>query len=540
MKTLSIKTRLVASFIIIFVITVVFSTAFMSQKMSQISNNLLLQLVQNRMQSANNLLEMTVPGQWEVKDGQLFKGNILINNNFSLVDNISAKMESEITIFKDNKRITTTLKKEDGTRNVGTTAPEATIKVLSEGTVYNGQVELVGKKHMASYIPIKNPGGQIIGMYFIGVPIDSLVEFINNARILVYIINSIIIIIGILIIFLIVKRITEPLNRAIVMVESMAEGDLTVRETVENEDEIGRLLIQLNNTAEKIEYMINNITGFSDTVVKASEKINSESKQLAQRTQEQAASLEETSSAIEELTATVKQNADNANKANVMSQRTKEIVTEGNQVVSDTIRAMEAVSLSSKKIAEIINVVNDIAFQTNLLALNAAVEAARAGEQGRGFAVVAVEVRNLAGRSADAAKEIQALIGDSVSKVDNGNSLVIKTGENLNKITESVERMSELISEISSASKEQAVGIEEVSRAISNMDRTTQQNTTMVDETVSASVEMNDQAKELTKTVRRFKTKANKEERKRIDNKSNVVVKKESKSRMQFDEFEKF
>lgn len=506
LEKMSSKAKLIISFLVIFIGATIFSTVFMSQKMTEMSDSLLLKLVQNRMQSAYNLLEMTLPGQWEVKDGQLFKGNVLINNNFSLVDGISAKMESEITVFQGNKRVTTTLKKEDGTRNVGTAAPDVTAGVLNSGETYNGQVKLVGKNHMASYVPIKNANGQIVGMYFIGMPIDSVLNSINNSRNLVYVINIIIIVIGILIIYFIVKRVTDPLKKALTMVESIAEGDLTVREYTENEDELGSFIKQLDYSVEKIERMIINIRGFSDTVAKSSEKINSESKHLAQRTQEQASSLEETSSAIEELTATVKQNADNANKANIMSQKTKEIVSSGNEVVSETITAMEAVSQSSKKIAEIINVVNDIAFQTNLLALNAAVEAARAGEQGRGFAVVAVEVRNLAGRSAEAAKEIQSLINDSVDKVRNGNDLVLKTGEQLNKITESIQTVSELVAEISAASREQSIGIEEVNKAIANMDKATQQNATMVEETVSASVEMNEGARELTKLIRQFRT----------------------------------
>lgn len=300
-------------------------------------------------------------------------------------------------------------------------------------------------------------------------------------------------------------KVINPIKQAAIMEQKIAQGDLLSRESVQSNDEIGELIKQMNFTADKLETMIKNIKSTAQTVVVSSENISNESINLSSRTQQQASSLAETSSAIEELMSTVKQNADNAQKTNMMSQKTKVIVSEGNQVVKQTISAMDAVSQSSKKISEITNVVNEIAFQTNLLALNAAVEAARAGEQGRGFAVVAVEVRNLARRSADAAKEIQTLINDSVDKISNSHSLVISTGDNLNEITESVERMSELIAEISAASREQSIGIEEVNKSVYNMDKTTQQNASLVELASSSSKEMKNKASELFDLVSEFK-----------------------------------
>ena len=328
---------------------------------------------------------------------------------------------------------------------------------------------------------------------------------IDNMRNTMKIFSIIAVLLGIAASIIIITGINKPIKNAYALVEKIAQGDLTVRATADSKDELGLLVHQLNDTTESLEQMITNMKQSAEAVSKASDEIASGNQDLSQRTQEQASALEETSAAIEELSSTVKQNADNAQRANQMSGKTREIVTEGNLVVKQTIQAMEVVTQSSKKISEIINVVDEIAFQTNLLALNAAVEAARAGEQGRGFAVVAVEVRNLAGRSADAAKEIQGLINDSVEKVQNGNKLVLKTGENLDKITESVQQMSDLISEISAASHQQAAGIDEVNKAVIQMDQVTQQNASLVEEIAAASQTMNGEAEELFNLAEQFK-----------------------------------
>lgn len=271
---------------------------------------------------------------------------------------------------------------------------------------------------------------------------------------------------------------------------------------------IDKVLIMNNEVIKKqsdLETIIDTAKNSAAAVTRIANELNIGNQDLSQRTQEQAASLEETSSAIEEFSSTVKLNADNALKANQMSLKSKEMVIKGNDILRNTIASMEQVTGSSKKISEIIGVVNEIAFQTNLLALNAAVEAARAGEQGRGFAVVAVEVRNLAGRSAQAAKEIQNLINDSVEKIQNSNNLVINTGENLSMITESVETVATLISEISTASREQSLGIEEVNRAISQMDQVTQQNASLVEQSAASSQMMSNEAQELFDIVEKFR-----------------------------------
>ena len=306
---------------------------------------------------------------------------------------------------------------------------------------------------------------------------------------------------------IIVLSIKKPLQKVITILDDIEKGngDLTKRIDYDSKDEIGILSGLFDKFMYKLEQMIIQIKQSTSSVSNASEEIAAGNQDLAQRTQEQAASIEETSAAIEQLTATVKQNSENAQKTNKMSGKTAEIVIEGNEVIKQTITAMEEVNISSKKIADIINVVNEIAFQTNLLALNAAVEAARAGEQGRGFAVVAVEVRNLAGRSAQAAKEIQSLINDSVEKITVGNRLVLKTGDNLDKITQSITEMSELISEISTASREQSLGIEQVNTSIVQMDDVTQQNASLVEEAAASSQAMSAEAQHLYQLTKGFK-----------------------------------
>ena len=247
------------------------------------------------------------------------------------------------------------------------------------------------------------------------------------------------------------------------------------------------------------------VTQATGQVNSAAAEIAQGSADLAQRTEEQASALEETASSMEELTSTVKQSADNAGQANQLASAARAQAEQGGQVVERAVTAMSAINQSSRKIADIIGVIDEIAFQTNLLALNAAVEAARAGEQGRGFAVVAGEVRKLAQRSADAAKEIKGLITDSVAKVEDGSKLVEQSGHTLREIVGAVKKVSDIVAEMAAASREQASGIEQVNKAILQMDQTTQQNAALVEQTAAASHAMGDQASELQKLMGFFK-----------------------------------
>ncbi|MCP3998012.1 MAG: methyl-accepting chemotaxis protein, partial [bacterium] len=250
---------------------------------------------------------------------------------------------------------------------------------------------------------------------------------------------------------------------------AMAEGDMTETIDAEYQGAFGQLKRDANATTEKLTEVIGGISTASETVHTGADEISQGNANLSQRTEEQASSLEETASSMEEMTSTVKQNADNARQANQLAGGAREQAEIGGEVVGKAITAMDEINDSSKKIADIIGVIDEIAFQTNLLALNAAVEAARAGEQGRGFAVVATEVRNLAQRSATAAKEIKALIQDSATKVEGGSKLVNDSGETLKQIVTSVKKVSDIIAEIAAASNEQATGIEQVNKAIMQM-----------------------------------------------------------------------
>lgn len=284
---------------------------------------------------------------------------------------------------------------------------------------------------------------------------------------------------------------------------SIAAGNLAVNVKPQSDKDI------LGNAFDK---MIKNLSqlvaqtrGATDNIEKAAGEVASGNEDLSQRTSEQASSLEETASSMEEMTATVKQNADSSRQANQLASQAREVAEKGGQVVSKAVQSMEEINKASKRIADIISVIDEIAFQTNLLALNAAVEAARVGEQGRGFAVVAAEVRNLAGRSSTAAKEIKALVQDTVGKVQEGSDLVNQSGQQLDEIVSSVKKVADIIQEISAASQEQSAGIEQVNRAIMQMDQITQQNASLVEEASAASQSMTQQARGLQELVGRFK-----------------------------------
>ena len=305
------------------------------------------------------------------------------------------------------------------------------------------------------------------------------------------------------------RSIAAPLKRAAQYADSIATGELTSDIDAQGHDEISDLLASLKQMQENLINTVLKIKEGTDTISVASREIASGNADLSSRTESQASSLEETASSMEELTSTVKQNADNARQANQLVVSASGVAVKGGAVVGQVVSTMGSIKESSRKIVDIISVIDGIAFQTNILALNAAVEAARAGEQGRGFAVVASEVRSLAQRSASAAKEIKDLIGDSVAKVDQGSKLVDEAGKTMDEIVTSVQHVADIMSEITAASQEQSAGIEQVNLAITQMDEMTQQNAALVEQAAAAAESMEEQSAELAKSVDVFKLNQN-------------------------------
>ncbi len=303
----------------------------------------------------------------------------------------------------------------------------------------------------------------------------------------------------------IVRSIIRSLATAVKFTRGIAEGDLTSHIEAESSDEFGQLQQALKDMSTSLVNIVGQVRHGTETISVASREIAAGNLDLSSRTEQQASSLEETASSMEELTSTVKQNAENARQANQMVVSTADVAVKGGKVVGQVVDTMASIKDSSRKIADIIGVIDSIAFQTNILALNAAVEAARAGEQGRGFAVVASEVRNLAQRSAGAAKEIKSLIEDSVSQVDEGGKLVDEAGKTMSEIVTSVKRVTDIMSEIAAASQEQSAGIEQVNQAITQMDDVTQQNAALVEQAAAAAESLQEQASNLAQAVSVFK-----------------------------------
>ncbi|NIA56635.1 HAMP domain-containing protein [Massilia sp. TW-1] len=314
------------------------------------------------------------------------------------------------------------------------------------------------------------------------------------------------VVLAIVLALVLARNITLPLGYAVRVARRVAQGDLTARVEVRSKDETGELMAALKDMNGALLDIVTRVRAGTDTIATASAEINSGNQDLSSRTEQQAGSLEETASSMEELTSTVKQNADNARQASQLATSASETAERGGDVVAQVVRTMGSINESSRKIADIITVIDGIAFQTNILALNAAVEAARAGEQGRGFAVVAGEVRNLAQRSAAAAKEIKELIGDSVEKVEAGSRLVDQAGSTMDDVVSSVRRVTDLIGEIAAASEEQRAGIDQVNQSITQMDQVTQQNAALVEEAAAAADAMQDQARQLAALVGTFQT----------------------------------
>jgi methyl-accepting chemotaxis protein len=320
-----------------------------------------------------------------------------------------------------------------------------------------------------------------------------------------YIVEGVVLAIAVLLAWLLTRSITLPLSEAVKVARRVAAGDLTSAIVPRGRDEAAELLTALRDMNDGLARMVQQIRAGSESIGVGATQVAAGNQQLSSRTEEHASSLEETASTLEEFTTTVRQNAEHAKQASALAGTASTTAEKGGEAVGKVVKTMQDVSTSSKRISDIIGVIDGISFQTNILALNAAVEAARAGEQGRGFAVVASEVRSLAQRSAASAKEIRGLIEDSVSRVENGARLVEQAGKTMDELVASVRRVAEIMTEIAAASHEQSSGIEQINRAITQMDNVVQMNASLVEEATAAATSMASQATGLSRAVAQFR-----------------------------------
>jgi len=334
---------------------------------------------------------------------------------------------------------------------------------------------------------------------------DEADAIFARSRIVLFIGLAAMVTLGLGIAWVVSGNLVDAATRAVKQAERIADGDLSHTVTVNRRDEMGRLLEALGQMQEKLRGIVAGVRRNAEGVATSSAEISQGNNDLSARTEQQASALEETAASMEELSSTVKQNADNARQANQLALSASTVAVSGGEVVNRVVDTMKGINDSSKRIADIIGVIDGIAFQTNILALNAAVEAARAGEQGRGFAVVAAEVRSLAQRSADAAKEIKTLISTSVERVEQGTALVDEAGTTMREVVSSIKRVTDIMGEISAASVEQSAGVSQVGDAVTSMDQATQQNAALVEESAAAAESLKSQAQQLVNAVAVFK-----------------------------------
>ncbi len=445
----------------------------------------------------------------DLVDNKLKIGAYVINDNYELPDKMKKLCGGTSAIFMHDEKISTNVMNPDGTRATGTKLKgPAHDAIFKDQKPYRGEADILGTPYFTAYDPIKNSKGDIIGVLYTGVKKSEYYKSFNTLVTHILILALIVTVGTALLWFWLVNgMITKPMNYVIRRIKDIVEGegDLTKRIDTKGNDEIGKLGQGINAFLSNFENIIAKVKETSSQVNTTTQEVAAGSQGLSQITQEQASAVEQVAATIEQMTSSIKQNASHAEKGRDMTSSLVQQTTITRESTKDLMKAMDEISMSSKKIGDIIVTVNEVAFQTNLLALNAAVEAARAGEHGKGFAVVAQEVRSLAQRSAEAAKQIKEMIQDTVNKVNAGDDIVKKAVISLKEIIGHIDMLSQTMDEISSSSNEQAIGVDEVNRAISQIDTTTQQNASTVEELAAATGLLSTEAEVLNKTVARFR-----------------------------------